>query len=186
MNVVLKPGDRLIVTVEEEAKPPSTLEDLDVLITIGSVEINVNKDKTYCCFVSDLDICNDGCGPPHGDEHHQAMTAYYSGGIEGGKYLNADTDKYIVVPPQIRAKLPGIVMGCRGKVTNLKTHVEEWGVVGEIGPEDKTGETAYVLAKKLSPMVEYNSGDEGKDYLYEIWPGVPATDGSFTYKLQPA
>jgi hypothetical protein len=185
-NLKLHPGDVLVISVEKEAPPPTTIEELDVLLTIGSVEINANKDKTYCCFVSDLDICNDGCGPAHGDQHHQAMTAYYSGGIEGGKYLNADVDRYIVVPPQVRAKLPGVVMGCRGRVTNLRTQVVEEGVVGEIGPDDKTGETAYVLAKKLNPMIEYNSGDTSKDYLYELWPDVPAVVDGKTYKLEPA
>jgi hypothetical protein len=114
------------------------------------------------------------------------MTAYYSGGIEGGKYLNADKDKYIVVPPQIRSKLPGVVMGCRGQVTNLKTQQSYAGVVGEIGPDNKTGETAYCLAKLLNPMIEYNSGDSNEVYLYELWPDVAAVVDGFMYKLQPA
>ena len=185
-NIKLKPGDVLVITVEKEAPPPTTLEELDVLLTIGDVQINVNKDKSYCCFVSDLDICNDGSGKAHGDPHHQAMTAYCSGGIEGGKYLNADVDHYIVVPPQIRAKLPGVVMGCRGRVTNLKTQVVCEGVVGDIGPDDKTGEAAYVLAKKVNPMVGHNTGDKSKDYFYELWPDVQATHGDFVYRLQPA
>lgn len=185
-NIKVHPGDVLVITVMKEVPPPTTIEDLETLMTIGSVEIMVNRDKTYCSFVSDLDICNDGCGPAHGDQHHQAMTAYYSGGKTGSKYLHADVDKYIVVPPQVRAKLPGVVMGCRGRVTNLRTQVVEEGVVGEIGPNNKTGETAYVLAKKLNPNIEHNSGDSQKDYLYELWPDVPAVDGDFTYRLQPA
>jgi len=185
-NIKLNPGDVLVITVTKEVAPPTTLEDLEVLMKVGSVEIMTNRDKTYCSFVSDLDICNDGSGPAHGDQHHQAMTAYCSGGKTGSKYMNADVDRYIVVPPQIRAKLPGVVMGCRGRVTNLRTQVVEEGVIGDIGPDDKTGETAYVLAKKLNPMIEHNSGDSQKDYLYELWPDVPGTDGDFTYKLQPA
>lgn len=189
-KIELNPGDILMISVPKEAPPPPSTEtpqdQLEVLMKIGSVSIYTTRDKSYCSFVSDLDICNDGCGPAHGDQYHQAMTAYYSGGREGGQYLNADVDKYIVVPPQIRAKLPGVVMGCLGKVTNLKTQVTEKGVVGEIGPDDKTGETAYCLAKIINPMIEYNSGDEDETYLYELWPGVPATIEGFTYKLQPA
>jgi hypothetical protein len=160
--------------------------DLNVLVSIGKVTIYASKDGTYVRFLSDLDICNDGSGDPHGDKHHQAQTAYYSGGRDGGKYLNADKDKYIVVPPQVRSKVPPVVMGCRGRVTNMQTNVVEEGVVGEIGPDDKTGECAYVLAKKLNPSISYNSGDEHRIYLYELWPGEAATVDGFTYKLQPA
>ena len=183
----------MLITVPKELEPPTPDEPvrhpsykLDVLLTINGVNIWANEAGTYCSFVSDLDICNDGCGPDYDDPHHQAQTAYYSGGIEGGQYLNADVDRYIVVPPQVRAKLPGVVMGCRGRVTNLKTMQTHEGVVGEIGPDDKTGECAYVLAKLLNPMIEHNSGDEDDTYLYELWPDVPAQHGDFTYKLQPA
>jgi Fungal chitosanase of glycosyl hydrolase group 75 len=181
----LKPGDTLIITVSKEG-PPEPPQDLNALLTIGSVTIFSTEDGSYCSFTSDLDICNDGCGPAHGDPHHQSQTAYYSGGKEGDKYLNADVDKYIVVPPQVRSRLPGVVMGCRGRVTNLKTQVSVVGVVGEIGPDDKTGETAYCLAKLLNPMIEYNCGDSDEVYLYELWPDVPAVVDGFTYKLQPA
>jgi hypothetical protein len=187
-NMKLNPGDTLLITVARELPPPPTPEEeeLDILLTIEPVNIYRNRDASYISFVSNLDVCNDGCGPAHGDQHHQAMTAYYSGGREGGQYLNADVDRYIVIPPQIRSMVPGVVMGCRGRVTNLKTKVMKEGVIGDIGPDDKTGETAYCLAKLLNPMVEYNSGDLDYEYLYEIWPDVPATIDGFTYKLQPA
>jgi hypothetical protein len=156
------------------------------LLTIDGVTIWYEHDGAYCWFVSDLDICNDGCGPAHGDPYHQPMTAYYSGGKEGGKYLNAELDPYIVIPPQIRSMLPGVLMGCLGRATNKKTHVAEPGVIGEIGPDYTTGETAYCLARKLNPSITHNSGDKTRIYLYEMWPDIPAVDGNFTYKLQPA
>jgi Fungal chitosanase of glycosyl hydrolase group 75 len=186
-HITLNPGEILVITGAPLPPPtPDKPGELDVLLTIGSVNIYTNKDASYVQFTSDLDICNDGCGPPHGDPSYQSQTAYYSGGKEGGKYLNADVDRYIVVPPQVRAFVPGVVMGCYGKVTNLKTKVVQAGVVGEIGPDDKTGECAYCLAKKLNPHIEYNTGDSNKVYLYELYPGVAARDGDFTYKLQPA
>lgn len=156
------------------------------LLTIGPVTIYYEDGGAYGWFVSDLDICNDGCGPSHGDEYHQSQTAYYSGGIEGGKYLNADKDPYIVIPPQVRSMLPGVLMGCLGRLTNKKTGAQFTGVIGEIGPDDKTGEAAYVIAKKVNPAISYNSGDEHRIYLYEFWPDIPAVIGKFTYKLQPA
>jgi len=186
-HITLNPGETLIITVPSELPaPPKPDDDLEILLSVGSVNIYANKDKSHISFLSDLDICNDGSGPAHGDKTHQPMTAYCSGGREGGKYLNADVDRYIVVPPQVRSQVPGVVMGCRGRVTNMKTKVVEEGVVGDIGPDDKTGECAYCLAKKINPNVEYNSGDKEKNYLYELWPDVPATVDGFTYKLQPA
>lgn len=159
---------------------------MNVLLTIPPVTIYERLDSRHIAFVSNLDICNDGCGPDYDDPYHQAMTAYYSGGIEGGQYLNADVDKYIVVPPQIRSIVPGVVMGCLGRATNLLTGVWSAGVVGEIGPDDKTGETAYCLAKILNPDIGHNSGDSELIYLYELWPDIPASIDGFTYRLQPA
>jgi hypothetical protein len=160
--------------------------DMAELITIGGVTIYQKDNGKYVQFVSDLDVCNDGSGPPHGDPYHQSQTAYYSGGRDGGKYMNADKDCYVVVPPQIRKMVPGVVMGCRASVTNLKTQISHDAVVGDIGPDEKTGECSYRLAKKVQPMVEHNVGDENKVYLYELWPGIPAEVNGFRYKLQPA
>jgi hypothetical protein len=187
-NITLKAGDVLVITVPKEAPAPEPEEeDLDIFLTIDAVNFYRNKSGSYASFKSDLDICNDGCGPDYDDPHHQSQTAYYSGNKEGtSKYLNADVDRYIVVPPQVRAKLPGVVMGCRGRVTNLITHVVEEGVIGEIGPDYTSGECAYVLAKKINPHIGHNTGDKARNYLYELWPDVPATDGDFTYRLQPA
>jgi Fungal chitosanase of glycosyl hydrolase group 75 len=132
----------------------------------------------YVQFISNLDICNDGVGPSHGDPSYQSMTAY-------NPYLNADEDKYIVTPPQIRTGVPPVVLGCLGRVTNLMTRVWSWGVVGDVGPDDKTGECAYCLAKILFPTATYNSGDKRFDYLYEFWPGVAAIVDQKEYKLLP-
>lgn len=185
--IILKPGERLVIQVAPEVpvEPPDH-GDLEVLLKVGSVNIYEADHGAYVCFLSDLDICNDGSGPAHGDPYHQPMTAYCSGGRNGGKYLNADVDKYIVVPPQVRAQVPGVVMGCRGRITNMDTNVVEEGVVGDIGPDDKTGECAYCLAKLVNPSITYNSGDKKKIYFYELWPDVAATVDGFTYKLQPA
>lgn len=166
-------------------KPPN-LEASILLIEIDGVKIWTSHDGSYVKFISNLDICNDGCGDDHGDPHHQSMTAYYSGGIEGGKYLNADVDKYIVVPPQVRSLVPPVVMGCQGWMTDLKTGKAHGAVTGEIGPDYTTGEAAYSLAKFIKSSISYNSGDKSRHYLYELWPGIAATVAGFTYKLQPA
>jgi Fungal chitosanase of glycosyl hydrolase group 75 len=136
----------------------------------------------YVAFCSNLDVCNDGSGPAHGDPYHQSQTAYYN----GGKYLNADKDKYIVIPPQVRSAVAPAVMGCQARMTNLLTADWNDAVTGEIGPDNKTGEAAYCLAKLINPKITHNSGDDRRIYLYELWPGIPAVVDGKTYKLEPA
>jgi hypothetical protein len=165
--------------------PESKLSSEDYLLEL-LLEIDVpifsGLDGKYVVFISDLDICNDGSGPSHNDPSYQSQTAYYN----GGKYLNADEDKYIVIPPQVRKMVPPKVMGCQARMTNLLTGQWHAGVTGEIGPDDKTGEAAYCLAKKLNPNIGHNTGDSRRIYLYELWPGIPAVVGDKTYKLEPA
>jgi hypothetical protein len=149
------------------------------LITIEPVII-YRMGEHYCAFVSDLDICNDGSGDDHGDPHHITATAYYN----DGKYLNADVDKYIVIPPQVREELGGKVMGCQARMTHLKTGAWHAGVTGEIGPDDKTGEAAYCLAKIVNPSISHNAGDKERIYLYELWPDIPAVVDGKQYELE--
>lgn len=155
---------------------------MEPLLVIGKVLISAAFDGHYVAFISDLDICNDGSGPPHGDPSYQSQTAYYN----GGKYLNADKDKYIVIPPQVRKMVPPVVMGCQARMTNLLTGKWSAAVTGEIGPDDKTGEAAYCLAKDLNHKIGHNSGDSRLVYLYELWPGIPALVDGKLYKLEPA
>jgi len=169
-----------ISEVISQLKPVET--GLTELTTIPPVIISQKNNGKYIRFISDLDICNDGSGPSHGDPSYQSQTAYYN----HGKYLNADEDKFIVIPPQIRAMVAPVVMGCQSRLTNLKTGVAHDAVTGEIGPKNKTGEAAYCLAKIINPSITHNSGDKGLNYLYELFPGVPATVDGVKYELEPA
>src|SRR4030095_7349503 len=101
------------------------------LLTIKPVTIYQAMNGSYVQFISDLDICNDGSGPDHDDPHHQSMTAYYSGGKGGGKYLHAGVGQYLLVPPQVRSLVPPTVMGCQGRVTNMLTGKWWAAVTGE-------------------------------------------------------
>ena len=153
------------------------------LITIADgVTIYTSEKGDYVCFTSDLDICNDGSGPSYNDPSYQSQTAYYN----GGKFLNADKDKYIVIPPQVREMVGPVVMGCQGRLTNFKTGKHHAAVTGEIGPDDITGEASYCLAKLVCPSVTHNAGDEELNYFYELWPGKPAVVDGKKYKLEPA
>lgn len=155
---------------------------LDILVTIDGNPIFVGYDGRYVTFISDLDVCNDGSGPKHGDPDYQPETAYYN----KGKFLNADEDRYIVIPPQVRSHVEPVVMGCQGRMTNLLTGQWSAAVTGDIGPNYTTGEAAYCLAKLLNKKITHNSGDERNIYLYELWPGIPAVVETKRYKLEPA
>ena len=164
--------------------------NLHILIVIGGVTIYSTPKGDYVCFVSDLDICNDGYGPKHGDTSYQPETAYYSNKQckppGPSQYLSGDVDKYIVVPPQVRSMVGPVVMGCRGKLTRIDSMVSNPAVTGEIGPDNITGEAAYCLAKVINPKITHNTGDDRLIYFYELWPGQPAIVDGKTYKLQPA
>jgi hypothetical protein len=153
-----------------------------LLMMPDRVPIFVGFDGLYVCFISDLSICNDGSGPSHNDPSYQPATAYYN----NGRFLNADVDRYIVVPPQIRSMVFPVVMGCQARLTNLHTSKWSAAVTGDIGPADKTGEAAYVLAKELNPLITHNSGDNRQIYLYELWPGLPAKVNGKGYRLEAA
>ena len=168
--------------VNARAKAHIKAHDLHVLLEIGAVTIYTTPKGDYICFVSDLDVCTDGTGDDHGDDYHQDETAYWN----GGKFLNADADKYIVIPPQVRMMPDPVVLGCQGKLTRLDSGKNHAAVVGEIGPENKTGEAAICLAQLMNPTVSANSGDSRLIYFYELWPGKPAVVNGKKYKLEPA
>lgn len=163
-------------TKQEQADELAERSDwvLELLMEID-VPIFTALDDHYISFISNLDICNDGSGPSHGDPSYQSQTAY-------NPYLNADKDDYVVTPPQVRLGIGPVVLGCLARVTNMERAIWHQGVVGDVGPDDKTGECSYCLAKKLNPKITHNTGDGRRIYLYEFWPGIPSPG----YKLQPA
>jgi len=140
--------------------------------------IHKSTDDSYMIFISNNDVCTDGSGAEHGDLSHLDETAYVP-------TLNADKDYYSVLHPKMRTGVKPVVLGCQGRVTNLKTREWHWCVWGEVGPQNKAGENAIVLAQHLNPKVSANDGDESFIYLYECWPGVAAVVGEKHYKLIP-
>lgn len=156
--------------------------NLEPLIEIGGVTIYSTPKGDYICFVSNLDVCTDGTGDDHGDPYYQSQTAYYN----GGKFLNADKDHYIVIPPQVRSMPEPVVLGCQAKLTRLDNMKAHAAVTGEIGPSEKTGEAAICLAQFVNPNVSANAGDSRLIYFYELWPGKAAVVEGKKYKLEPA
>lgn len=125
-------------------------------------------------------IDSDGVGPHHGDHTAQDETTYKPD-------LNADLDRYIVVPPAIRDGVKGVVMGCHAFVQNTKNGMSTYAVVGDIGPHHKLGEISCACAEAIglnpSPV---SGGIDEHAIIYTIWPGIPAVVEGKTYHLQPA
>lgn len=148
---------------------------------IGTIEGEVIRemDDLSVHYRAKAAIDSDGVGPHHGDYTAQDQTTYKPD-------LNADVDKYVVVPPAIRDGVKGVVMGCLANVTNTKNGKHTAAVVGDIGPRKKLGEISCACASALgldpSPV---HGGVDAHVIEYVLFPGIPAVVDGKTYKLQP-
>lgn len=126
-------------------------------------------------------VDTDGSGPLHGDPDAQTDTSLHL----QGKPLNADVDRYIVVPPAIIHGVKGVVLGCQAHALNLRNGLSSDCVVGDIGPHKKLGEGSGALAKALginpSPTI---GGEDAHVVHYSLIPGKPATVNGKIYNLQ--
>ncbi|MCE1248151.1 MAG: glycoside hydrolase family 75 protein [Firmicutes bacterium] len=105
-------------------------------------QITTSKDGKTAYSVSDMDVCTDGSGKTHGDNHHQNKTSY----APGGKSLNADENPYVVLSPQA-AKAAGMQKGDLAAVKYGDKVLP--AVFGEVGPKNKIGEGSYKLVREL-------------------------------------
>ncbi len=149
-----------------------------IIATIEGEEIWEHEDGSIT-WRAKMAIDSDGIGPHHGDHTAQDDTSLH---IDGHP-LNADIDRYIVVPPAILMGVPEIVLGCEAHCHNIRNGMEAEGVVGDIGPRRKLGEASCAMASALglnpSPV---NGGTDDHIIEYRIFPGIPAVG----YRLQPA
>lgn len=149
------------------------------IIAVIENEPIVEEDDGRVTWTAKMAVDSDGVGPHHGDHTAQDETTYKPN-------LNADIDRYIVVPPAIRDGVVGCVMGCQGHCKNIRNGMETLTVVGDIGPHKKLGEascaTNSALGLNPSPV---NGGTDDHIIEYTIWPGKPAVVGDCHYELQP-
>lgn len=131
--------------------------------------------------VAFLRIDTDGVGNHHGDRTAQNETTYKPN-------LNADVDKFMVVPGKIRKGVKGVVIGCQGHVMDTKTGRSTDVVVGDVGPNDRSGEVSRAVALALGIEADPNKGgwDESRRFRYWFKPGQPAVVDGKKYKLQAA
>jgi len=131
-------------------------------------------------YTAKADIDSDGTGPHHGDRTAQNDTSLHF----ECRPLNADVDRYIVVPPQIRNAVAGVVLGCQAHVTfNGRTVT---AVVGDIGPRAKLGEMSIACARALGIPDSPVSGGVASGVTYRFEPGIPAIVDGKQFLLQHA
>lgn len=151
------------------------MEPNKLLMTIEGCDV-LQFENGSLRWIAKAAIDCDGTGPKYGDPCAQNDTSLHL----NGKALNADIDRYIVVPPQIITAVEGIVLGCDATVSWRGRTVK--AVVGDIGPRKKIGELSVSLARDLgmnpSPT---RGGVDAHEVIYTIYPGVFAVG----YSLQP-
>lgn len=137
-------------------------------------------DDSTVTYNAKLAVDTDGSGPLHDDPCAQSDTSLHL----NGKALNADVDKYIVVPPAIINGVKGIVLGCQAYVKNLSNGRTSEAVVGDIGPH-KLGEASVALAMALGVDSSPTKGGTDKHIIhYSLRPGVAAVVDGKQYVLQ--
>ena len=150
-----------------------------IIATIEGEPITEHDDQSVRWWAKAA-IDSDGVGPHHGDHTAQEETTYKPN-------LNADVDRYVVVPPAIRDGVKGVVMGCLAHVTDTRSGRHTAAVVGDIGPHKKLGEISCACASAIGLNPSPVSGGVDEHVIeYVIWPGIPAIVNSVNYKLQPA
>lgn len=107
-----------------------------------------------------------------------SKTAYKARGMRSddpAAYIDSVTYPYIVVPPVIRQRAQGIVLGCLCRATRISTGKSAFGGVCDIGPRNRVGELSIMMAELIGiPSSPRNGGIELDDVLYELWPDTPA------------
>lgn len=99
-------------------------------------------------------------------------------------YVDAETVPYIVVPPEVRSRAKGVVLGCKAKLTNTRTGQSVDAVVADIGPRNKAGEASIAAARAIGIASSPRTGGvESPIIRYELFPGTPAVVNGVTYSL---
>lgn len=98
-------------------------------------------------------------------------------------YLDGTKIRFIVIEGYIRKRAKGIVLGCKAKITRMKTKKTAFAMVGDIGPLEKFGEISPALAIALGYEVKPRGAGIDNDLQYEIFPDTPGDQDGETFRL---
>lgn len=169
-------------TMKTITPPPARPADLVRMGLIENRPVWRSRDGGYVLFTGDADIDCDGGSNPLNDPYWQPDTSLRF----AGKSIDAETVPFIVVPPLILKGVPGVVLGCKARVTHTVKRTQVDCVVADIGPMFKVGEVSVAAAKLLGINPHpIKGGEDAYVCSYELWPDVPAEINGITYRLQP-
>ena len=101
------------------------------------------------------------------------------------RYLDSEVIPYVAVPTRVIDAVPGIVIGSRVIVTNLRTGVSCVAVAGDCSGSH-IGEASIACARLLGINANARKGGTRDAIIrYEIHAGVPAVINGETFELQP-
>lgn len=133
-------------------------------------------------WVSDYD--NDADGDNNNPDNDPAWQGQTSLKLRG-KSLDSYKVPGMVVPGWLPAAVRPIVLGCKGRITDLRTGNSTAVVVYDTGPSAKNGEGSTCAATRL--LINSNPNTGGVDepvILFECWPGIAALVDGIQYDLQ--
>jgi hypothetical protein len=114
-----------------------------------------------------------------------STTAYKVPGFRHGdprRELDSEKVPFIVAPRQLIRAVAGVVLGCKGRVTDTRTGKSVDAVVGDIGPAHHLGEASIAAAAALGvPTDAKKGGSSSRTFRYEMWTDIPAPG----FRLQP-
>ena len=100
-------------------------------------------------------------------------------------YLDSETVPFMVVPGVLRRSALGVVIGCRGLITDLRSNASVEVVVGDVGPDYHLGEMSIAAARALLLDADpKHGGCDQRVFQYQFWPDQPAVIIGITYPLQ--
>lgn len=149
------------------------------LLTIAGTPVFYPLSDASMIFLKGSEIDDDGKGGNSAkDPCFQSDTSYQP-------TLDAEADRFIVLPDAVFLAVTPLVLGCKCRLTNIKTGLCFFGVVGDRGPAGKLGEMSVAYAQALGvPSSPTQGGIDDPVIVWEIWPGVAANVNGKQYTLQ--
>lgn len=121
------------------------------------------------------------------DGYCVSMTSYQRDGYEPTdrrRYLDASVIPYMVIPAAVRQRCKGVLLGCRARMTDIRTIKRLEGMCGDFSGYS-IGEASLAAATYFHPELSARNGDDRKIYLYEFFPDQVATINGETFQLKP-
>lgn len=155
------------------------------------VEYLANAGYPTTSWYPDILVCDENDEPIiYKDGGIASRTAYEWDDVsknDPNRWVDSNSVPYVVVPPAIRKKAKGVVLGCLARIVNIKNKKWCWAVVADIGPQKKVGEISIEAANLIGINSDPKHGGTDDNIIsYELFPDKSATINGVPYNLIPA